>query len=79
MRVLYIAASGRTDPVRAALPYHLAVNGSAEAGQDVELVLAGDATDLIVDGMIDELEPLGLPPLRDLAAKLRVKAVPVHV
>ncbi len=29
MSVLYIAATGRADPVRAALPFHLAVNGSA--------------------------------------------------
>ena len=79
MKILYIGASGRADPVRASLPFHIAVNGSAEAGQEAEVVLAGDATDLLLDGTIGTLVPLGLPPLRDLVAKARDRGVAVHV
>ncbi len=79
MKILYIGASGRIDPVRAALPFHLAVNGSAAAGQEAEVVLAGDATDLLLDATLETLEPLGLEPLRDLVAKCRDRGVPIHV
>ena len=79
MHVLYLGASGRSDPVRAALPFHLAVNGSAEIGHTAEIILAGDATDLVLDGTLETLEPLGMPPLRDLAAKVRARGVAVHL
>lgn len=79
MNVLYVGASGRSDPVRAALPFHLAANGSAEIGQVAQIVLAGDATDLLVGDAIATLEPLGMPPLRDLAAKVVDKGIAVHV
>lgn len=79
MKILYIGASGRVDPVRAALPFHLAVNGSAAAGQEAEVVLAGDAADLLLDSTVETLEPLGLPPLRDLVAKARDRGVTIHV
>lgn len=79
MNVLYIAASGRDDPVRAAVPYHLAANGSAEVGQTAAIVLAGDATDILFGDAIDTLEPLGLPPLRDLVAKAVDQGIPFHV
>ena len=79
MDVLYLGASGRADPVRAALPFHIAVNGSAAVGHRAAIVLAGDATDLLVGDTVDELEPVGLPPLRDLVAKVVAEEVDVHV
>ena len=79
MDILYIAVSGRADPVRAGIPFHLAANGSAEVGQAAEIVLAGDATDILLEGVIDALEPLGMPPLRELVATTVEKGIAVHV
>jgi len=79
MNVLYVAASGKADPVRAALPLHLAANGSAAVGQSAEIVLAGDATDLLTGDTLDTLEPLGTPPMRELAAKVLAAGITVHV
>lgn len=79
MEILYIGSSGRADPVKAALPIHIAVNGSVPAGDSPQVVLAGDATDLLLDDTIDTLEPLGLPPLRDLVAKAVDHQVPIFV
>ena len=79
MDILYIAASGQGDPVRAGIPFHLAANGSAEVGQSAEIILAGDATDILLEGVIDLLEPLGMPPLRELVAKTVEKGIAVHV
>lgn len=79
MDILYIGSSGRADAVKAALPFHIAVNGSAERGDAPRIVLAGDATDLLLDNTVETLEPLGLPALRELVAKAVDHHIPVYV
>ena len=78
-RLLYIATHGPDDPTKACMPIHLAVNGAAEAGIEVEVNLAGDAAVLIQDHYIATLIPLGFPPLSELMAKAREKGIPIHV
>jgi predicted peroxiredoxin len=78
-RLIYVGTHGPDDPTKACMPFHLAVNGAAEAGIDAEINLAGDAAVLIQDQYIETLTPLGLPPLRDLIAKAREKGVPIFV
>jgi predicted peroxiredoxin len=46
MRLLYIVTKGMGDPTLASVPLHIAANGSLDIGQEVAVVLAGDATDL---------------------------------
>ena len=74
-----MVTSGSSDPVRASIPLHLAVNGSLEVGHTVSVVLAGDATELLKADVRERLEGLGLPPMRDLFAKARQHEVPVYV
>ena len=74
-----MATSGSTDPTRASIPFHLAVNGSFEVGQEAGIVLAGDAAELAVGDLHDGVEGVGLPPLRELVAKLVEHAIPVYV
>jgi predicted peroxiredoxin len=77
--LLYIATHGPDDPTKACLPFHLAVNGAAEAGIEAAINLAGDATVLIQNRYIDSLTPLGLPPLRELMTKVVEKGIPIHI
>jgi len=79
MRVLYMVTSGAGDATRASIPLHLAANGSLEAGQEAAIVLAGDAAELVLGDTAEQLEGVGVPPVRDLLAKLRDHAVPVYV
>ena len=79
MRVTYFATAGSADPTRASIPLHLAANGSVEAGQQPTVVLVGDASELLVGDTIEILEGVGVPPARELLAKLRDHAVPVFV
>jgi predicted peroxiredoxin len=79
MRTLYMITTGTADPTRASIPLHLAVNGSLEVGHDVGVVLAGDATELVKAAVREQLEGLGVPPMRDLIAKARDGGVPVYV
>jgi predicted peroxiredoxin len=79
MKVTYLATAGAAEATRASLPLHIAANGSVAVGQEVAVVLAGDATELVVGDAAASVEGLGVPPVRDLLAKLRDHAVPVYV
>jgi predicted peroxiredoxin len=79
MQILYLVASGSSDPTRASIPVHLAVNGSFEVGHAVRVVLAGDGTELVLPVIRDGLEGTGVPPMRDLLAKARTHEVPIYV
>ncbi len=79
MRFLYIVTKGMDDPTLASVPLHLAANGSIEVGQEVSVVLAGDATDLVLGDNMQRLEGVGVPPARELVGKLREHEVPVYV
>jgi predicted peroxiredoxin len=79
MQTLYMATAGSSDPTRASIPLHLAVNGSVEVGHQVGVILVGDATELLKTGVRDSLEGVGVPPVRDLFAKARQHEVPVYV
>jgi predicted peroxiredoxin len=79
MRIVYFVSAGTADPTRASIPLHLAANGSLEIGQDAAIILGGDATEHLLGENADNLEGVGLPPARDLLAKLRDHAVPVYV
>lgn len=79
MKFLYMATSGTGDPTKASLPLHLAVNGSVEAGHDTEIVLAGDAVEIMIGDNRDTLEGVGVPTMRELFEKVRAHSVPVFV
>ena len=74
-----MATSGSADATRSSIPIHLAVNGSVEAGQTPLIMLAGDATELVQAATRERLEGVGVPPMRDLFAKVRQHEVPVFV
>ena len=80
MRMLYIVTKGMGDPTLASVPLHIAANGSVEVvGQDVAVILAGDATDLVIGDNAQRLEGVGVPPARELLDKLMEHEVPVYV
>jgi predicted peroxiredoxin len=79
MRITYFASAGTADPTRASIPLHLAANGSLEIGQETSIVLGGDAAELLLGDNVERIEGVGLPPMRELLAKLREHEVPVFV
>ena len=79
LKFVYMSTSGADDPTRASLPLHLAINGSVEVGHDVTVIFAGDATEMLLRDNLDQIEGVGVPPMRELVAKLRDHAVPVYV
>jgi predicted peroxiredoxin len=79
MRITYFASAGAADPTRVSIPLHLAANGSVELGHEVSIILGGDAAELLLEDTAERLEGVGLPPARELFAKLREHDVPVYV
>jgi len=79
MEVLYVSSCGSSDPTRATIPWHLAVNGSIEADQSARIVLAGDATELLRADLRGTVEGVGVPALREVVAKAIDRGVPIHV
>ena len=77
--LLIVAATGPTDPTRASVPFHIAVNGASPAGTEVAIALAGDAAELIKPDVIANVVGLGVPPLRDLLDKCIDQEVPIYV
>ena len=79
MKITYFVSAGTTDATRASIPLHLAANGSVEVGQQPSIILGGDAAELLLDDNADRMEGVGVPPVRELLAKLREHEVPVFV
>ena len=79
MKLLYMVTRGTGDATLASVPLHIAANGSIEIGQEVTVVLAGDATELVVGENAQNVEGLGVPPMRELLSKLKEHRVPVYV
>ena len=79
MKITYFASAGTADPTRASIPLHLAANGSVEVGQETTIILGGDATELVIADNAQRLEGVGVPPARELLAKLREHEIPVFV
>ena len=79
MKILYIATAGSADATRASIPLHLAVNGSVEVGHETAVALLGDAAELLSEETAGRLEGVGVPPIRELLAKLLEHDVPVFV
>ena len=79
MRITYFVSAGAGDATRASVPLHLAANGSVEVGQETSIILGGDAAELLLGDTIETMEGVGVPPARELLAKLRDHAVPVFV
>jgi predicted peroxiredoxin len=79
VKITYFASAGTADPTRASIPLHLAANGSVEVGQEVAIILGGDAAELLLEDTAERLEGVGVPPARELLAKLREHDIPVYV
>ena len=82
MRLLYIVTKGMGYRTLASVPLHIAANGSLDIGQEVSVVLAGDATELVIEGNLQRLEGVGASrprpdgqAQRTRGSRLRLKGV----
>jgi predicted peroxiredoxin len=53
--------------------------GAIDAGHEAGIILMGDAATLIKDSIVDQIQGVGVPPLKDLAAFLHERKVRISV
>lgn len=77
-RFLLVGLCGSENPTRANFPFVWAA-ALKEAGNDVRIELAGDATVLMRTPVSDSVTPVGWPPFKDALAKVIELKIPIFV
>ncbi len=76
--ILYIGTRGTNDPTNATFPFLLA-KGAIDAGHQPSIVLMGDAAPVIIDNIAQQIQGVGIPPLKELMEFLVGHEVPITV
>jgi predicted peroxiredoxin len=76
--ILFHSFVGSENPTRACLPFLQAV-ANKERGDEVEIALAGDAVVLMRDAVINSVNPVGWPPLKETFQKVVQYGIPINV
>jgi len=77
-KILLISTHGSENPTRATLPW-LVAKGALEGGHQPQIVLSGDAAILAQRTVAENVQGVGIPPLKELIAFALEKHVPVFV
>jgi predicted peroxiredoxin len=75
---LFIGLHGGEDPTKATFPFLMA-NGALEAGYKTAIVLVGDAVALMNSTVAENVQGVGLPPLREVMSKVIAAKVPIYL
>ena len=76
--ILYTSSWGSDDSTRATMPF-LGALGAVEAGHQAEIILLGEATYLLKDYIVEQIDGVGWPPLQELMPKVIDHGIPIHV
>ncbi|HWO02242.1 MAG TPA: hypothetical protein VNS63_23555 [Blastocatellia bacterium] len=77
-KFLLIGLVGSENPTRANFPFVWAA-ALKEAGNDVRIELAGDATVLMRTAVSNSVTPVGWPPFKEALAKVAELKIPIFV
>ena len=77
-KYLLIGLVGSENPTRANFPFVWAT-ALKEAGNDVRIELAGDATVLMRSPVSNSVTPVGWPPFKEALAKVIELKIPIYV
>jgi predicted peroxiredoxin len=75
---LFIGLHGSEDPTKATFPFAMA-SGALDAGYQTAIILVGDAVLLMSSTVADNVHGVGLPPLKDVMAKVVAAKVPIYI
>ena len=77
-RELFIGTRGSEDPTKATLPFLLS-SGAIDGGHEPAIILVGDSVVVMDSTVADSVQGVGLPPLKELLAKVIEHKVPIYV
>ena len=77
-KLLYVGTFATDDPTRATMPF-IAASGALDRGHEPMIVLMGEAVYLLKEGVVNAVQGVGFPPLRQLMDKMLEHQVPLYV
>jgi predicted peroxiredoxin len=77
-RQLFIGFNGSEDPTKATFPFLMA-NGALDAGYEAAIILIGDAVVLMNSTVADNVQGVGVPPLKEAMDKIVAAKVPIYI
>jgi uncharacterized protein involved in oxidation of intracellular sulfur len=77
-RLLVVGTYATDDPTRATMPFIVA-SGALDRGHEPGIALMGEAVYLMKDMILDGIQGVGFPSLRQLFDKIVEREVPVYV
>ena len=77
-KLLYVGTYGTDDPTRATFPFLLA-KGAIDAGHETGVTLMGEATYLMREGVPEQIQGVGIAPLKELMDFVIAQGVPINV
>jgi uncharacterized protein involved in oxidation of intracellular sulfur len=77
-KLLMVGTYATDDPTRASLPF-VGTSGALDRGHEPGVVLMGEAVYLMQDQIVDDIQGVGFPALRELFDKAVDNGVPIYV
>jgi predicted peroxiredoxin len=77
-KILINTTWGSDDPTRATLAF-VGAQGFLDAGHDVGIALLGEAAYLMKDYIVDQIDGVGWPPLKELFPKAIESGASIYV
>ena len=77
-KLFYVGTSGSDDPTQASMPI-LEASGALDKGHEPMILMMGEAVLLMKDDVLDALQGVDFPPLRQIMDKVIDHGVPIYV
>ena len=77
-KLLYVGTSGTDDPTRATFSFLMAKE-AIDTGHETGVILMGEAASLIKDSLSQQVQGVGIPPLKELIEFVVAHEVPISV
>jgi uncharacterized protein involved in oxidation of intracellular sulfur len=78
VQILFVGTHATEDANRATFPFLMA-RGAVENGDQPELLLMGEGTNLLRPGVLESIVAAGPPPLREIYPAVAAAGVPIWV
>ena len=77
-KLMYVGTYGTDDPTRATMPF-ITASGALDKGHEPIIVLMGESVYLLKEGVVDAVQGVGFPPLKQFMNKMIEHKVPFYV
>jgi uncharacterized protein involved in oxidation of intracellular sulfur len=77
-KILYLGTFGSDDPTRASMPF-ITASGALDRGHEPIIALMGEAVYVMKEEVLNSIQGVGFPPLREVVDKIVSYGVPIYL